>query len=61
MSNIELECRLEAQNDEVLADSNPLRQVFLNLIINAADAISSERQVDDPKFTGWSKAGATGG
>ena len=41
MSNIELECRLEAQNDEVLADSNPLRQVFLNLIINAADAISS--------------------
>jgi signal transduction histidine kinase len=42
MSNIELECRLEAQNDRVLADSNPLRQVFLNLIINAADAVSSE-------------------
>jgi len=42
MSNIELECRLEAKNDRVLADSNQLRQVFLNLIINAADAISSE-------------------
>jgi signal transduction histidine kinase len=42
MSNIELECCLEAQNDRVLADSNPLRQVFLNLIINAADAVSSE-------------------
>jgi signal transduction histidine kinase len=41
MSNIELECRLEAQNDKILADSNQLRQVFLNLIINAADAIAS--------------------
>ncbi|MGD9054568.1 MAG: ATP-binding protein [Desulfobacterales bacterium] len=41
MSNIELECILEAQNDTVLADANQLRQVFLNLIINAADAISS--------------------
>ena len=41
MSNMELECVLEAQNDAVLADSNQLRQVFLNLIINAADAISS--------------------
>ena len=40
MSNIELECRLEAQNDNVLADANQLRQVFLNLIINAADAVS---------------------
>jgi signal transduction histidine kinase len=41
MSGITLECRLEAQNDKVLADSNQLRQVFLNLMINAADAISS--------------------
>ena len=41
MSNVELECYLDAQNDKVLADSNQLRQVFLNLIINAADAISS--------------------
>jgi signal transduction histidine kinase len=41
MSNIELECILEAQNDTVLADANQLRQVFLNLIINAADAISA--------------------
>ncbi|MBT8331126.1 MAG: hypothetical protein KJP06_02250, partial [Deltaproteobacteria bacterium] len=41
MSNMELECILEAQNDAVLADANQLRQVFLNLIINAADAISS--------------------
>jgi two-component system NtrC family sensor kinase len=42
MSNIDLECRLAAGHDRVMADSNQLRQVFLNLIINAADAISSE-------------------
>ncbi len=41
MSNIELECCLEAQNDNVRADANQLRQVFLNLIINAADALST--------------------
>ena len=41
MSNIELERRLGAKNDVVLADPNQLRQVFLNLMINAADAISS--------------------
>ena len=41
MSNMELECTLEAPNDTVLADANQLRQVFLNLIINAADAVSS--------------------
>ena len=41
MSNIELNLGLIAKNDRVLADSNQLRQVFLNLLINAADAISS--------------------
>ncbi|MBW2432450.1 MAG: hypothetical protein JRF36_02525 [Deltaproteobacteria bacterium] len=41
MSNMELECMLEAPSDAVLADANQLRQVFLNLIINAADAVSS--------------------
>jgi signal transduction histidine kinase len=50
MSNIELECRLAAQNDKILADSNQLRQVFLNLIINAADAISSEGKADNGKL-----------
>jgi len=51
MSNIELECRLDAQNDRVLADSNQLRQVFLNLIINAADAVSSESKATKGKLT----------
>ena len=41
MSNIKLECKLKAHNDKVVADANQLRQVFLNLMINAADAISS--------------------
>ncbi len=50
MSNIDLECRLDAQNDRVLADSNQLRQVFLNLIINAADAISSEDKAFEGKL-----------
>ena len=42
MSNIDLTLHLAAEDDTVLADSNQLRQVFLNLIINAADAITSE-------------------
>jgi signal transduction histidine kinase len=50
MSSTELECRLEAQNDKVLADSNQLRQVFLNLMINAADAISSEGKTVNGKL-----------
>ena len=42
MSNIELCLSLDALEHTVWADPNQLRQVFLNLIINAADAISSE-------------------
>jgi signal transduction histidine kinase len=41
MSNIELTLSLDAESDQVLADSNQLRQVFLNLVINAADAIAA--------------------
>ncbi|MBW2409356.1 MAG: hypothetical protein JRF72_06120, partial [Deltaproteobacteria bacterium] len=41
MSDIELQRSLIAEKDLVEADPNQLRQVFLNLIINAADAISS--------------------
>jgi signal transduction histidine kinase len=47
MSNIGLERHLSSENDTVLADPSQLRQVFLNLIINAADAISSmDRDVE---------------
>ncbi len=41
MSGIELQLDLAAKKDMVLADSNQLRQVFLNLALNAADAIAS--------------------
>ena len=42
ISNIDLALKLAAEDDLVLADASQLRQVFLNLIINAADAISVE-------------------
>lgn len=41
MSNIELTLSLNAESDRVLADPNQLQQVFLNLAINAADAIAA--------------------
>lgn len=41
MSGITLKLSLESARHSVWADSNQLRQVFLNLIINAADAVSS--------------------
>ena len=47
MSNIDLSLDLQAEKDTVLADPNQLRQGFLNLIINAADAISSDEQIAD--------------
>lgn len=41
MSNIELKLFLSAEKDHVKADPAQLRQIFLNLMINAADAIVS--------------------
>ncbi|MBT8374726.1 MAG: hypothetical protein KJN80_07435 [Deltaproteobacteria bacterium] len=43
MANIKLELELAAERDTVFADPNQLRQVFLNLILNASDAISSRK------------------
>jgi signal transduction histidine kinase len=43
MSGIDLKISLEAEEDRLLSDPNQLRQIFLNLIINAADAISSSQ------------------
>ena len=42
VSNIDIRLNLEAKNDCVVADPNQLRQVFLNLILNAVDAIASK-------------------
>lgn len=41
MSNIDLTLSLSADRDTVMADPNQLQQVFLNLLMNAADAIYS--------------------
>jgi signal transduction histidine kinase len=50
MSNIELSLDLGAEKNTVLADPNQLRQVFLNLIINAADAIAGDENIKDGKL-----------
>ncbi len=47
MSNMTLKLVFEAEKDTVFADADQLRQVFLNLIINAADAISSDGDKND--------------
>lgn len=43
-SDIQLQLELKAPRDIVRADASQLRQIFLNLMINAADAIGSARQ-----------------
>ncbi len=40
-ADIDIKLNLTSENDEVLADHDKLRQVFLNIILNSADAISS--------------------
>ncbi len=50
MAGIELKFDLSAENHRVFAEPNQLRQIFLNLIINAADAISSTTTGIDGKI-----------
>jgi signal transduction histidine kinase len=46
MTEIDVDVNLGAKTDIVLADADQLRQVFLNVMINAADAIvSAERRL----------------
>jgi two-component system NtrC family sensor kinase len=40
MEDIEIQLELRAANDMVLADPNELQQVFLNIVMNAGDALS---------------------
>jgi signal transduction histidine kinase len=42
VANIDIHLSLDATNDCVTAEPNQLRQVFLNLILNAVDAIASK-------------------
>lgn len=46
MSGIILEKRFEARLDCIRGDTDQLRQVFLNLLLNAADAIKSYENID---------------
>ncbi|MBU0987988.1 MAG: hypothetical protein KKH68_12125 [Proteobacteria bacterium] len=55
MASIDLQLDLKAAIDIVMADSDQLRQVFLNLLINAADAISLVDQDRNGKITITSK------
>jgi len=51
MSNICLTCEFAADRDTIMANPNRLRQVFLNLAINAADAIASVRGRTEGRLT----------
>ncbi len=42
MASINLNTDLKAERDEVLAESDQLKQVFLNIIMNAADAMGDD-------------------
>ncbi len=50
MAGIDLELDLLAEHDMIFAEPNQVRQVFLNLILNAADAISSTATDIDGKI-----------
>ena len=48
-SEIHFETHLDAGRDTVVADPDRLRQVFLNLLLNAVDAVTSDG-VSDPRI-----------
>ena len=51
MAGIQLDLELKAGQDVVMADDGQLRQVFLNLAINAADAIGSMEAQEKGRLT----------
>ncbi|MFO7557674.1 MAG: ATP-binding protein [Desulfobacterales bacterium] len=51
MNNIRIDLVLSAENDTVHADPDQLRQVFINLMMNAADAISSSENSEAGMLT----------
>ena len=50
-NDIELVCRLEADRDTVYADRDHLRQVFVNCLLNSADAVTAAERGDDGRIT----------
>ncbi|MDF1591106.1 MAG: ATP-binding protein [Desulfobacterales bacterium] len=51
MSKVHLQLQLSAVKDVIMADAEKLRQVFLNLAINAADAIAAGENIGDGQLT----------
>ena len=51
MAGIQFDLALEADRDNVLVDAGQLRQVLLNLAINAADAIGSSEETREGRLT----------
>lgn len=51
MEGIDLQRRLEADADRLWANADQLRQVFLNLLLNAADAIHSAGRGQEGRIT----------
>ena len=49
--SIQIHCLFEAQEDTVFADQDQLRQVFVNCLINSADAVSASSRKDNGKVT----------
>ena len=51
MASIRIDYRLEAVEDEIIADPNQLQQVFLNIILNAADSFidGDDTETEDGK------------
>jgi two-component system, NtrC family, sensor kinase len=45
MSNIQLDIAFDASRDTIWADPNQVQQVFLNIMMNAADAMSKEKRL----------------
>jgi len=51
MAGIEPNIRFDAARDTIWADPNQLQQVFLNIIMNAADAMDAEKSLTIRTFT----------
>ena len=51
MAHVSVQLELEARLDRVEVDPNQLRQVFLNLVINAADAVSLLPEGEEGRLT----------
>jgi len=50
MAQVQFDLHLNAEKNLVLADAGQLRQVFLNLIINASDALATKKDVANGKL-----------